>query len=532
MQVSAIKTASRRKRKPSIGVLLFLGVMVLTTWLPRPALSVPPQYQYAQKAMRAGYYERALKFYLDLLKTDPDNITAHNGAALAHLKLQQYESAYQQARSALLIDVSNGRARALAGLALLHSGFLTKAALELKEALGTSPKDAYAWEGLAEIDYFDNRPKDARLKALYAIGLDPMEPDPLITLGRSCSRIESFAEAADAYERFLQVAPRTDTERRDRIRGLVEFYRRLSGLHLHITTGPKYVDVPFKLGSDRRPYIQVQLNGREATFVVDTGSGFTVISDEAAAKFGISAISKGGTSQGVGGSGKFAIVYGLINTLRIGAVKIDQVPCFIRPFHGRKSFGGEDHSDGFIGLSVLSNFLTVLDYKNQTISLARSADAVPAADEVSADATIVPFRITQNGLISVETLLNGNDNINAIIDSGASSTVISMAAVNRLKMKDSIIKGETVQVIGAGGITDNVELLLIHNCKVANIERDNLRALILDFGAINETSGFEQSGILGGDFLKHYRVIIDFGRGQVALEPQNAALEPKGVVPN
>jgi hypothetical protein len=43
--------------------------------------------------------------------------------------------------------------------------------------------------------------------------------------------------------------------------------------------------------------------------------------------------------------------------------------------------------------------------------------------------------------------------------------------------------------------------------------------LNLDSRAINETSGFEQSGILGGDFLMNFRVTIDFNRALVAFHP-------------
>ena len=105
------------------------------------------------------------------------------------------------------------------------------------------------------------------------------------------------------------------------------------------------------------------------------------------------------------------------------------------------------------------------------------------------------------------------------IDSGASSTVISAAAVERLRLHDQIIKGQTASVIGAAGVTDNVQMLFIRNCRVADQLQSNLRALVLDFGAINETSGFEQSGILGGDFLRHFKLTIDFNRAQLALQP-------------
>jgi predicted aspartyl protease len=286
--------------------------------------------------------------------------------------------------------------------------------------------------------------------------------------------------------------------------------------------GPEVTEVPFQLGSDRRPYVRVKLNGRDSIFVIDTGSGFTVISKDAAKRFGVTEIARGGKSQGVGGSGKFHIVYGLIKSLQIGDAKIRMIPCFVRPFHGEKDRLPEEKADGFIGLSVLSHFLTELDYKAARMRLDRSdkrlLGAIPGA-------TLVPFRTTQNGLISVETEFDGNPFVNAILDSGASSTVISEAAVERLNLGDQIIKGQTTSVIGAAGITENVRMLFIRNCRVADQLQSNLRALVLDFGAINETSGFEQSGILGGDFLRHFRLTIDFNRALLALQPHTPPVE-------
>ncbi|HUK89208.1 MAG TPA: aspartyl protease family protein [Blastocatellia bacterium] len=512
--------------KPSLSSWkALLGALCVLTLLLSPGprneiILAKTNHSEGAKAIRAGYYDRAVKIFLEAVKKDPKDIDAHNGAALAYLKLQQSKLCYDQAREVIRLDPSNARAHALSGLALLRSGFLNAAALELVAAINLNPKESYAWEGSAEIDYYNNRPKEARQKAGFAAQVDPSEPDPWMTYARASSRLELFSEAADAYEKFLLVTPKSDTDRRDRIRGLISFYRRLTGLHMHVTSGPKYVDIPFRLGPDRRPYLDVQLNGREATFVLDTGSGFTVLSEEAAAKFGVPALARGGTSQGVGGNGKFPIVYGLINSLRLGPEKVEQVPCFIRHFHNTQNMSAGEQADGFIGLSVISNFIAGLDYKNQSMWLAHSVEDIPAANVAAPDAPVVPFRTTQNGLISIETRIDDTNDINAIVDSGASSTVISSAAVTRLKMSDSIIKGQTVQVVGAAGISDNVELLMIHNCKVAGLQEDNLRALVLDFGAINETSGFEQSGILGGDFLMQFKVIIDFARGQMTLEPQ------------
>ncbi len=45
---------------------------------------------------------------------------------------------------------------------------------------------------------------------------------------------------------------------------------------------------------------------------------------------------------------------------------------------------------------------------------------------------------------------------------------------------------------------------------------------MLDLEPINETAGFQQSGILGGNFLRHFRVIFDFQRAIVRFEPLDA----------
>jgi len=508
-------------------LLLILGLAFSN--ISRPQASAPPSQQKAKpsnekvhrdarKSMRLGKYEDALSVYRVMMDANSQDLSPKLGASLAYLKLQDYVHCFEQATQVLNLDTNNARGHALAGIALLRSGFVGASIVELQQALTLDAKEALAYGGAAEIDYYEGRPKDARTKAFYAHQLDPEEPDYLVTYARSASRLEDFKEAADAYELFLEISPPSDMERRDRIRGLVAFYRQLSGLLVHQVSGPNISQVPFQLGGDRRPYVKIKINGRDAIFVIDTGSGFTVISQEAAKRFGVADIARGGKSQGVGGTGKFQIVYGLIKAMQIGQAKVRMVPCFIRPFHRANDGPPEERADGFLGLSVLSHFMTELDYKEGYMRLDRTEDR-DLQTATLPGVTMIPFRTTQNGLISVETEFNNGKNINAILDSGASSTVISMAAVRRLNMTDQIIKGQTTSVIGAAGVTDNVQVLFIRDCRVADQLQNNLRALVLDFGAINETSGFEQSGILGGDFLRHFKVTIDFNRAQLALQP-------------
>lgn len=526
------RSRSARLSRLAVICLLLIAFALSGRVAPQQAATSPDEipindkgkiYRAGKKAIRTGNYDNAIKVFHNLLLADWQDLQAHLGIAHAYLKNQNYQLCFNHADEAVKIDPNNSRAHALRGLALLRSGFIKQSIGYLIESVKANPKEAMAHGAAAEIDYYEGRAKEARMKAYYAFTLDPQEPDYLFTFARASSRLEMFQDAADAYERYLAVSPKSDIERRERIKGLIRFYRELTDVEVHDISGPKQVEIPFTLGLDRRPYMKMKINGRDATFVIDTGSGFTVISKDAAKKFGVSEIARGGSSQGFGGSGRFPIIYGLLGSMQMGDVKVRSVPCFIRPFHTVKDQPGEKEADGLIGLSVLAYFLTEIDYKDSMLRLDRNVDRpLPAA--MPSGVTAIPFRTTQNGLISIETQIDGTHSINAILDSAASSSVISMAAVERLKMRDRIIKGQTVQVTGAAGVADNVELLFIRNCRVADLQQNNLRALVLDFAAINENSGFEQSGILGGDFMRNFRVTIDFNRAQILFQPHTSSI--------
>ena len=60
---------------------------------------------------------------------------------------------------------------------------------------------------------------------------------------------------------------------------------------------------------------------------------------------------------------------------------------------------------------------------------------------------------------------------------------------------------------------------LLPSVTFGRFSRFSLKAIALDLDLINETSGFEQAGILGGNFLKNYRLTFDFKRSKVTFTP-------------
>jgi hypothetical protein len=76
-----------------------------------------------------------------------------------------------------------------------------------------------------------------------------------------------------------------------------------------------------------------------------------------------------------------------------------------------------------------------------------------------------------------------------------------------------------MRVFGAAGIADNVKMAVLPKLAIGTYTREKIDAAVLDLEPVNETAGFQQSGILGGNFLRHFRIVFDFQKGIVRLEP-------------
>jgi predicted aspartyl protease len=178
-------------------------------------------------------------------------------------------------------------------------------------------------------------------------------------------------------------------------------------------------------------------------------------------------------------------------------------------------------------LSLLSNYLMTLDYKQRTLVLDRrapGAERVAAANQAAASP--ISLRTTRDGLASAETFLPSSAQpLNFIVDTGASRTVVSRALVKRDKLEGLIIPDEKYRVVGAAGIDHDVEALKLGAIRVDNLKKSNTRALIMSLDVINEDTGFEQHGILGGDFLRHFRMQLDLRKFELRLTPQNEQIE-------
>ncbi len=491
----------------------FLAPVIASATPPANSDEVRSLIKQAGKLTRAGSFTEAEALLRRAVDLDPRRGEAKVELAYVLVKLHRLVDAFDICIPVIEREPKNSRASAVMGAMLLSAGRFPESRGFFSNALRLNKKEHLAWAGLGMLNFYENRVDDGLHHLLNALDLRPDEPDYLFACAQAAGRAERFKEAADKYEHFLRVSSEVDKDRRDRIKGLIRFLRAL-GIRgkLYSTDGREQTSVPFELEGDR-PIIKLRINDKDEPlrFVLDTGSGISVLSDTTAKRLKISPITKGGYAKGIGGDGKFEIVYGLVRKISIGDVNIKNVPVYLRKFQDQTQA-----VDGYIGLALISKFLTTIDYGSRTFALTRRSD--DEREFQKSEALSLPLRLTSSGFLSGEVQLEGIDAIlNFIVDTGASLSVIS----ERVAKHDGITpfaNDEKMRVIGSAGIRDDVSSFMLPRITFGKHSRTSVKAVALDLDLINESSGFEQAGILGGNFLKNYRLTFDFKNSKVVFE--------------
>ncbi len=467
----------------------------------------------AAKLTRAGSFVEAEELLRKAIELDGFRSDAKVELAYVLTKQRRLGDAFELVYSVAEKEPKNARAFAVLGATMLAGGRFREARLSFFNAIKLDRREHLAWAGYGMLDFYENRIEDSLENLRESVFYAPEEPDYLFALAQVSARAERYGEAADAYRDFLNASNKKDVDRRERIRGLINFLRFLGNAgSLYRVGGKERTVVDFELVGNR-PIIKLRINDhpRELRFVLDTGSGISVLSDATAKRLKIKPVTKGGFARGIGGDGKFEIVYGLLREISIGDVNLRQVPVYIRKFHS-----DAQEVDGYIGLALISKFLTTVDYGAKTFALTRrSNDEKAFRENIGAS---LPLRLTSSGFLSGEVLLQGIDSpLNFIVDTGASVSVIS----DQVAREDSMLPfagEETLRVIGSAGVTNDVRTFRLPKVTFGPHSERDITAIALDLDLINEASGFEQAGILGGNFLRNYRMTFDFKNSKVTFE--------------
>jgi cytochrome c-type biogenesis protein CcmH/NrfG len=184
-------------------------------------------FQQAEAAReRAGGAEQAADLYRQALKLRPRFAAAHAGLARALLARDDYDGALEQVAEARRDRPGYAEASVIEGRVLReladNDGALEAFNRALRESRGFNP-EAHTGVGLAHEDKGRHEEAVAAFRKAVA-QLSDTEPVLYELLGRNFEKLERWKDAADAYDKYLQLAP--EGSHASAIRSIIEQLRQ------------------------------------------------------------------------------------------------------------------------------------------------------------------------------------------------------------------------------------------------------------------------------------------------------------------
>lgn len=259
-------------------------------------------------------------------------------------------------------------------------------------------------------------------------------------------------------------------------------------------------------------FVPVSIDGAlPRLFLIDTGAGLTAISQELADTLGLPL----GEELGVLGLGGGATARTTkLRSVTMGSLSRANVQCLVLDFSElRQGLGAR--IEGILGFSALNRYAVTFDFERGVLELAENA----AAPDVSHGGTRVPFEIV-GGLPQVEGRVDGGPPLRYIVDTGAWRTFVPRKVGEAIESERRV---PGIPFVGADGRTLEGVAVRARSLSVGTVRVD--RPIVLypttlpENDPVGVTIAAGERGVLGADFLRRFRVTLDYPRSELVLEP-------------
>ncbi len=275
--------------------------------------------------------------------------------------------------------------------------------------------------------------------------------------------------------------------------------------------------VPFELNGNMT-FLEVRVNGsRPLWFGLDTGAYLSVINTDVAQQLGLRTA---GQSVGLGAGGRVASINlpdvdldingAILNDLNLSAMTLTSLENSLgRPM------------DGILGAEFFKRYVVEIDYEKKEISIYE-----PKGFVYSGKGEILPLTFSHNHpYVHAKISLPGVASIDGefVIDSGSNYPLILLPSfIEQNKLRESLPTTLTTVGRGVGG---EVPMPL---GRVTTLEIGGLK-LERPVTALPTRGWFGQegkAGNIGSPVLRRFKVIFDYSRSRVILEPNKFFSEP------
>jgi predicted aspartyl protease len=280
------------------------------------------------------------------------------------------------------------------------------------------------------------------------------------------------------------------------------------------TLSPSSARLKFRLAGGAQPLIllPVKINGAGPfDFILDTGAGTSLVSAQLGQTLGIKVV---GSKEGQSAGGAVSVSLARLDSLEVGSAKLNDVDVgLVDLSHIGKTVGAK--IDGDLGYNFLKHFRITLDYRKNEIRFddPKRFESVGPSKAV----TEIPMRLASPAkpLILVDVYANGRGPFKFAVDTGASTTAITPELAKQLGIASSPIGAATT----AGAHVD-VTGGILQSFQVGGAKIENSNVVVADFfGMLSKAIGAKLDGIVGHNFLRNYKVALDYPNETLTLLP-------------
>jgi len=385
---------------------------------------------------------------------------------------------------------------------LVDKGDFAKAARMAGEIASTPDVSHKQLTAIGEAELACGRFDDARVHLKQALDLHPFRNDAG-AIGWSLSQLEYLTNNFPAALQWAQYATEHGTIVKQ---WHIDYLKSLESTRVYRFSGEPAARVPLTFGKPDVPRIDVEIEGKPAVGIIDSGAVLSIVSESLARELAVQPLGDfRGEFFGLHGE-PIVVRFGLVKSLRIGGVNVAAVPVAIMAdealsfvVRNQKQFAMRL----ILGANLLKEFRLELDTSkgNAAFTPLTAADRKPDPEQNLFHVGFRPF---------VHGAINHRAWYLFVLDTGSEVTFLNKDLLDKTPVRSAEkIHGATLQ--GLGGSQKR-------GSKIMNVEVgvDKWAGRFADL-PLYGTEHSQAFGILGQDLLKKFRVVIDFGSMRVEL---------------
>lgn len=275
---------------------------------------------------------------------------------------------------------------------------------------------------------------------------------------------------------------------------------------------PSSARVKFRLAGGAQPLIllPVEVNGEGPfEFILDTGAGTSLLSSELGEKLRVKVV---GSKQGQSAGGAVSVSLAQVSSLAVGSAKLEDVDVgLVDLSHIGKTIGAK--IDGDLGYNFLKHFRLTLDYRNNEMRLDDPKRFELAGPSSAVTEVAMRLASPAKPLILVDVYANGRGPFQFAIDTGTSTTAITPELAKQLGVASSPVGAATT-----GGAQVDVTAGVLPSFQVGGARIDQMAVVVADFFTmLSKAAGAKLDGIVGYNFLRNYKVALDYPNETLSL---------------